>query len=153
MKYRQHGYRDSDQEGERERDRERPPRQELTMEEKIQRRSMRKATDREANEVLRCHVCGRNIGDVGTIGFDSACPYCSAPLHCCRSCTHFDTSARWQCRGEIREAVADKSKANQCQLYRPRLVLDFTGRRGAPRAQPRSSSDPRAQFESLFKRT
>ena len=150
MKYRQHGYQDSDRRDESERRRP-PQRQQLTNEEKIQRRSMRKATNREANEVVRCHVCGRAVEDAGTIEMRSTCPHCNAPMHCCRTCTHFDTSARWQCRAEIEQAVGDKSKANTCALYRPRLVLDFTGRRGGPPSQGRSN-DPRSQFESLFKR-
>jgi len=150
MKYRQHGYQDSDRRDESERKRP-SQRQQLTNEEKIQRRSMRKATNREANEVVRCHVCGRAIEDVGTIETRSTCPHCNAPMHCCRTCTHFDTSARWQCRAEIEQAVGDKSKANACALYHPRLVLDFTGRRGGTQSQGRSS-DPRSQFESLFKR-
>jgi hypothetical protein len=151
VKYRQRGYRESERRDERD---QRPPpqqRQQLTEEERIQRRSMRKATSREANEVVRCHVCGRNVDDGGTIGLESRCPHCSAPLHCCRACAHFDTAARWQCRTEIKAAVPDKTKPNTCRLFRPRLVLDFTGRRGSGQ-RGAAASDPRAQFESLFKR-
>ena len=45
----------------------------------------------------------------------------------------------------------DKGKANQCRQFQPRLVLDVTGRRSAPKSGGKSN-DPRAQFESLFKR-
>ena len=91
-KYRQAGYQDSDANEPRER--QRPPRQELSMEEKIQRRSMRKATNREANEVVRCHACGRNVPEDHAIGPSTTCPFCTAALHVCRACTHFDSSAR-----------------------------------------------------------
>jgi len=151
MKYRQHGYRDSERQDERE---ARPaPQRQLTDEERIQRRSLRKATDREANEVVRCHSCGRGVMDWGVIGVDTTCPHCRVPLHCCRACTHFDTSLRWQCRAEIKAPVADKNKANPCELFSARRVLDFTGRRtsGASSNGPRSN-DPRSQFENLFKR-
>ena len=155
-KYRQRGYQESDRRAESEP--ERPPRPELTEEEKIQRRSMRKATNREANEVVRCHACGRNVADIGTIVTDTACPHCAAALHCCRTCKSFDSSARWQCRAEIVEAVGDKAKANACAHFSPRLVLDFTGRRnqGNPGGQGGgtrgNSNDPRSQFENLFRR-
>lgn len=145
-KYRHRGYRDSESKDEREH--KRPPKKNLTTEEKIQRRSMRHAIDREAHEVVRCHVCGRGAQDFDTIGFTTSCPSCDAPLHCCRTCRNFDTAARWECRAEINEAVGDKNKANQCALYAPRLVLDATGRR----SKASKSNDPKSQFESLFKR-
>ena len=144
-KYRHRGYQDSGERDQPERDR--PPRQELTMEERIQRRSMRKATDRNANEVVRCHACGRNVPDDQPIGSRSMCPSCLAPLHCCRACSHFDSSARWQCRAQIAAPVSDKGKANDCTSFSARLVLDVTGRRSTPK-----SNDPRSQFEDLFRR-
>jgi hypothetical protein len=150
-KYRHQGYQDSGGNGD---DRQResngsPPRPALTPEERIQRRSLRHATAREATVVVRCPDCGRNVDSLGTIGRESNCPHCNAALHCCRTCRFFDTSARWQCRAEIAAAVAAKSKANDCTAYSPRLVLDSTGRRTAA---PGRSNDPRAQFDNLFKR-
>ena len=145
-KYRQRGYQESGRE-----EKERPASQqgkELSFEERIQRRSMRKATDREAREVVRCHACGKNIEDFGAIGSATSCPHCNAPLHCCRLCKHFDSSARWQCRAEITAAVSDKNKANHCGQYAPRLVLDFTGRRSS-KHRP---NNPKSAFDDLFKR-
>jgi hypothetical protein len=145
-KYRQPGYQDSESEG-----RERPksaPRKSLTKEERIQKRSLRHAIDREAKEVVRCHNCGRNVESFGAISAETACPHCNAPLHCCRTCVHFDSASRWQCRAEIDEPVDAKSKANDCTEYRARLVLDVTGRRSSTP----QSNDPKAQFENLFKR-
>jgi hypothetical protein len=149
VKYRQHGYNDSDRKDEREH--RRPARQNnLTQEEKIQRRSMRHAIDRDAREVLRCYACGRNFTDLGAIGFATGCPGCAAPLHCCRICTHFDSSAQRQCRAEITETVSDKIKANSCTKFEPRLVLDVTGRRTS--GSSAGGNDPKSQFDSLFKR-
>ncbi len=148
QKYRHRGYRETERE---ERDHSKPPpRPELTTEERIHRRSLRKATNREANDVVRCHNCGWNVQDFGTIGPTTGCPKCNAPLHCCRTCNHFDSAARWQCRADIPEAVSGKSEANQCTHYRPRLVLDATGRR--TQTASGGSSDPRSQFENLFKK-
>jgi len=149
-KYRQRGYMESEREEQR--SRPRAPRQDLTPEERIQRKSMRHAIDRQAHEVLRCHDCGRNVFDLDSVGPDAACPHCRAALHCCRACQNFDVAARWQCRAPIEEAVGDKNKANRCGLYQPRLVLDATGRRSNGRAGGGRGDDPRSAFESLFKR-
>ena len=148
MKYRHQGYGDSSKRDEREY--RRPPRENLTTEEKIQRRSLRHAIDRDAREIVRCHACGHSYQEIGAIGFDTNCPKCAAPLHCCRICSHFDTSVRRQCRAEITEAIADKNKANNCTLYVPRLVLDVTGRR--TKASSAGGTDPKSQFDNLFKR-
>lgn len=147
-KYRHQGYRDSERE-ERPRDKP-PPRKELTKEERIQRRSMRHAIDREANEVVRCPNCGRNAQGLGAIAADTTCPNCNAPMHCCRTCRQFDSAARWQCRAEIEAAVENKTKANDCAEYSPRLVLDVTGRRTGSGSG--SGGNARSQFEDLFKR-
>ena len=147
-KYRHQGYRDSERE-ERPRDKA-PPRKELTKEERIQRRSMRHAIDREANEVVRCPNCGRNAQSLGAITPQTNCPHCNAPMHCCRTCRQFDSAARWQCKAEIEAPVENKVNANDCAEYSPRLVLDVTGRRTGSGSGP--SGDARSQFESLFKR-
>jgi hypothetical protein len=146
-KYLQRGYQDSDSES---RERQKPPpRKDLTAEERIQKRSLRHAIDREAKEVVRCHNCGRSVESFGAITTETECPHCRAPLHCCRTCTHFDSATRWQCRAEITEPVGDKNKSNQCSEYHSRLVLDVTGRRsGTPK-----SNDPKSQFDNLFKRS
>ena len=145
QKYRQRGYRES----EREQDRRPQPVPQLTPEEKAQQRAMRHAVSREAQEVVRCQNCGRNVHGFGAIGPETVCPNCSASLHCCRACRHFDTSTRWECRAEIAERIPEKGKANTCALFAARLVLDATGKRVEA---PSSGSDPKSAFESLFKR-
>ena len=147
-KYRHQGYMDSERKN-RESGPDQPSSRDLTTEERIQRRSMRHAIDREAREVIRCHVCGRGTQGFDIIAPDTACPSCRAPLHCCRTCRQFDSAARRQCRAEITEAVGDKSKANGCAQYAALLVLDSTGRRSNT---PNGSGGPREQFENLFKR-
>lgn len=155
-KYRHSGYQDSGDD-DRSEDR-RPPqrRQDLSFEEKIQRKSMRHAIDRDTREVLRCHTCGYIVEDHGAVGFTSTCGKCQAALHCCRNCTHFASDARWQCRATIEEPVSDKLKNNECRQFEARLALDHTGRRsrsapagGGSRA---SSNDPKEAFHNLFKR-
>ena len=146
-KYRQQGYQDSSR-SDRERKRT-PPITPLTPEERAQQRALRHAVQREASEVLRCPNCGRNVIASGTLGQASLCPHCAAPLHACRACRHFDTSARWECRADIAASVPEKSKANDCSSFSARLVLDATGKRAAAVG---SSNDPKSMFENLFKR-
>ena len=152
-KYRHQGYQDGDRNDRDDRGGPRgpqAPRPKLSMEERIQKKSLRVATDRAAKGVIRCHQCGRNIQDFGEISEKSTCPSCHAPLHCCRACRSFDVQARWQCRAEIDAAVGDKAKANECAAFEPRIVLDSTGRRsGTPQG---SSGGPREAFDNLFKR-
>jgi hypothetical protein len=148
-KYGHKGYQDSSRE-DRDRDRPRtPPPSPLTPEQRAQQRSLRHAVQREANEVMRCPNCGRDVLASGAVGAETRCPHCAASLHACRACRHFDTGARWACRAPITEPVAEKSKANSCTLFEARLVLDATGKRAAAAG---NSSDPKSQFENLFKR-
>lgn len=150
MKYRQRGYRESERE---DRDRDRPPKEKRqgprTPEDRAQARGVRHAVARESAEVVRCPDCGRNIQALGAIGPDTSCPHCNAALHSCRACRHFDSSARWECRAPIQERVTEKGKANRCPSYEARLVLDATGKRSGTRS---GGSDPKSQFENLFKR-
>lgn len=143
-KYGQRGYMESERE---ERSSKPRPRKELSAEERLHRKGMRHAVDRDAHEVVRCHNCGRNADNQGPITFESRCTSCSAPLRCCRTCTSFDTAARWQCRAPIEAAVGDKNKPNRCSHYSARRVLDVTGKRTG-RKQPTSA---RSQFDDLFK--
>lgn len=155
-KYRQQGYQDSNRDDDRARSDRPAPRREMSPEERIQKKSLRHAIDREANEVVRCHNCGRNRDNAGAIAFDTRCNHCAAALHCCRTCRNFDSGARFQCRVPIEAAVGDKNRANSCDKYAARLVLDVTGRRssGGSNGGTRGGAggDPRSQFENLFKR-
>ena len=151
-KYRHQGYQDSDRNDRRESRSRRPSpngHSTLTKEELIHKRSLRHAIAREANEVIRCHNCGRNVATLDAISPAKTCPYCNVSLHCCRACLHFDSAARWQCRAEISRPVGDKSSGNDCTFYAPRLVLDTTGRRSD---SPRTGGGPKEDFDNLFKR-
>jgi len=148
-KYGHKGYQESTRD-DRDRDRKHaPPTSPLTPEQKAQQRSLRHAVQREANEVMRCPNCGRNISASGAVSSDARCPHCGSSLHACRACMHFDSSARWECRAPIAAPVADKSKANTCASFAARLVLDTTGKRTGTSG---SSNDPKSQFDNLFKR-
>ena len=81
MKYRQRGYRDSERDDDRDRRSEQraPSRnQNIDPQQRYQRRGLRHALDRSANEVIRCHVCGRSVQQQA-IGHDTSCPGLSGP--------------------------------------------------------------------------
>lgn len=150
MKYKQKGYRESEQR-DRDRDRRDPPKPRTPEE-----RQLRHMMERSARVILRCHQCSADAGPVDSLASDAVCNACAAALHCCRNCANFDTGARWECREAIPEAVLDKTAANACALFKANTVLDATGRRSAGTSGSGggavSSSDARAAFDSLFKK-
>ena len=121
----------------------------------------------QAVAASRCYSCSTALPP-GT-DFRGTCPKCNAALHCCKQCTYFEPSTRFQCLKPIPVRIAVKDQANECNLFKPR----FTVARDAvhPPAQngnghsnghsvplpnvaaPRNASDARAAFDSLFKKS
>ncbi len=107
----------------------------------------------------RCYSCATTLPQ--EITFNSACPKCGAALHCCKQCVNFDSSTRFQCVKPIPVRIAVKDQANTCGLFMPRVTVardalpsgtaPRIGENGAAPA-PRSASDARAAFDSLFKK-
>ena len=109
----------------------------------------------------RCFNCSGMLA--AEIDFKGVCPKCAAALHCCKQCSHFDTSTRFQCLKPITVRVALKDQANECALFSPRVTV---ARDAAPQSQssmmsppktampaaPRSAQDARAAFDNLFKK-
>lgn len=126
-------------------DRQRPKPPDLGNREQVRR--LRQAMDRSAEQVLRCQQCGhQQHAEAAMIGPRTTCEKCGAPLHSCRHCSHFDTSRASRCRLDIRLDVG-AAAANECSSFRPRLVLDATGKR----LGGRTSRDARDAFDSLFR--
>lgn len=126
-----------------ERQKPRPP--DLGNREQVRR--LRQAMDRSAEQVLRCQKCGhQQHAEAAMIGPLTTCEKCGTPLHSCTHCVHFDTSRASHCRKEIRLAVG-AAAANECEDFRPRLVLDATGKR----LGGKTSRDAKSAFDSLFK--
>ena len=147
-KYRHSGYMDSDRDANRAKKREKPP-------EKREPRPpadlprLGRGMERSASEVSRCSSCGNALEPGFHASPDTSCPHCFSPLHCCRNCNFFDTSARFQCAQPILAPISVKTSANSCDLFRMRSVLDATGRRAAT---PGGPSDPKKAFDALFKK-
>ena len=69
----------------------------------------------------RCWNCV-SLLPAGT-DFRSPCPKCSAALHCCKQCSYFEPSTRFQCRKPVPVRVAYKDQANECELFQPRVTV------------------------------
>ena len=110
----------------------------------------------------RCFNCATALPP-GT-DFNGACPKCAAPLHCCKQCTHFEPSTRFQCLKPIPVRIAYKDKANECTLFTPRVTVAREGTSNgaspsspAPASSsgppaPRNADDARSAFDKLFKK-
>ncbi|MCX6623172.1 MAG: hypothetical protein NTY38_19325 [Acidobacteria bacterium] len=106
----------------------------------------------------RCHNC--SVALPQSLDFKGNCPKCNAALHCCKQCTNFEPSTRFQCLKPIPVRIAGKDRANECEFFEPRVTV---ARDAAPASmtisaapvntsQPRASTDARAAFDSLFKK-
>lgn len=114
----------------------------------------------------RCFNCA--VALPAGIDFKGTCPKCHAALHCCKQCVHFEPSTRFQCTRQVPVRIPSKDQANTCELFAPRVTVARDGLPEGPTsgvrsgngsmlssssaAPPRSASDARAAFDSLFKK-
>lgn len=159
-KYRQPGYMSSDDRGERRpRGEDRPkqsgPRPPIDVTGPRLPRLVQAVT------ASRCYSCSTHLPE--GIEFNGNCPKCNADLHCCKQCSHFEPSTRFQCLKPIPVRIPLKDKANDCTLFSPRVTV---ARDAPPGMQPafrerasppvadglRNSSDARDAFDRLFKK-
>jgi hypothetical protein len=107
----------------------------------------------------RCFNCSTTLPP--GMEFAGNCPKCNAELHCCKQCSHFEPSTRFQCQKPIPVRIAVKDKANECALFTPRVTVarEGTNSNGAPPPQPsanvpapRNPEDARSAFDRLFKK-
>jgi len=151
-KYRHRGYQDSNGSDRRGSDRPRPsgPRPPIDV------TGPRLPRLVEAVAASRCYSCGTALPH--GIDFKGNCPKCNAALHCCKQCVHFDTSTRFQCRKPVPVRIAVKDANNECEMFMARVTVardaapPGLGATSANIAIPRTASDARAAFDSLFKK-
>ncbi len=104
----------------------------------------------------RCFNCSTALS--GDIDWKGKCPKCGSALHCCKQCTNFEPSTRFQCVKPIPARIPLKDQANECELFKPRVTIarDVAPvNHSMPQASapsPRSPSDARAAFDNLFKK-
>ena len=115
----------------------------------------------QAVTASRCYNCSTTLPS--GIEFSGACPKCNADLHCCKQCSHFEPSTRFQCLKPIPDRIPFKDKANDCAQFSARVTVardapagmqpTFRDRQAVPMQDPpRSPSDARNAFDRLFKK-
>jgi len=69
---------------------------------------------------LACYRCGESLAALPLpLSRRDQCPACSADLHVCRMCRHFDRSVPRQCREDGAEDVTEKERPNFCDWFQP----------------------------------
>ena len=159
-KYRQNGYMDSDRESRAPRDdRSKPqgPRPPID----ITGPRLPRLVQHVA--AARCFNCSTALPD--GVDFTGNCPKCNSPLHCCKQCSQFEPSTRFQCLKPIPVRIPLKDKANDCASFTPRVTVAREGTAGSSSQQPmsappvnsgppapRNADDARSAFDKLFKK-
>ncbi|WP_321469983.1 hypothetical protein [uncultured Paludibaculum sp.] len=108
----------------------------------------------------RCYNCATPLPP--GMDFSGTCPKCSVALHCCKQCSYFEPSTRFQCMKPIPERIAYKDKANECTFFRARVTVardsapvSAAARPAADRPEvlaPKTANDARIAFDNLFKK-
>jgi hypothetical protein len=113
----------------------------------------------ESVTASRCYSCATPLPM--DVDFTGNCPKCSVALHCCKQCSYFEPSTRFQCLKPVPLRISPKDGANQCTFFRARVTV---ARDSAPPASisrvsdrpevatPKSASDARIAFDNLFKK-
>jgi hypothetical protein len=112
----------------------------------------------QAVAASRCFNCAATLP--GDIDFRGNCPKCGAALHCCKQCAYFEPSTRFQCMKPVPVRIAVKDQANDCTFFKPRVTVARDSAPPVPSLagpapnvpEPKSASDARAAFDSLFKK-
>jgi len=157
-KYRQRGYMDSGRdysgnEGREQRPRPQGPRPPIDVTGPRLPRMVQSVT------AARCYNCSTALPS--DLDWRGNCPKCGVALHCCKQCAHFEPSTRFQCLKPVPVRISPKDTANECELFKPRVTV---ARDSAPSngngagivtpsvPAPKSATDARAIFDSLFKK-
>ena len=69
---------------------------------------------------LTCWKCDTPLeGLPERIPFRETCEACSAYLHCCVACVHYQPGLPNDCRIPDTEPIADREKYNYCEEFKP----------------------------------
>lgn len=158
-KYRQQGYMDSDRDGKGGYREERPKPQGPRPPIDVTGPRLPRLVQHVA--ASRCFNCSTTLPP-GT-DLNGTCPKCGADLHCCKQCSHFEPSTRFQCLKPIPVRIAIKDKTNECALFTPRVTVAREGTNNGPAVPPppaanpgppapRNPEDARNAFDKLFKK-
>jgi hypothetical protein len=106
----------------------------------------------------RCYNCATALAS--DFDFRGDCPKCGVALHCCKQCSFFEPSTRFQCTKPIPVRIAGKDTANECTFFRQRVTVARDTPppvAGPPSVRldaegPKSATDARIAFDNLFKK-
>ncbi|MBN2310316.1 MAG: hypothetical protein JXR94_15185 [Candidatus Hydrogenedentes bacterium] len=93
--------------------------------------------------MMQCHKCGHEWTTPKRVklpGVKESCEHCSAYLHCCLNCRHYDPGQNNQCRSHTAPWVADKEGCNFCDEF-DFADSDATAARDAGEGQARAALD------------
>ena len=69
---------------------------------------------------LACYRCGASLAVLTLpLSRHDQCPNCSADLHVCKMCVHFDERVPRKCREDGAEDVTEKERPNFCDWFKP----------------------------------
>ena len=69
---------------------------------------------------IACYRCGESLATLTLpLSRQDQCPACSADLHVCKMCVHFDRNVPRQCREDGAEDVTEKERTNFCDWFKP----------------------------------
>ena len=69
---------------------------------------------------IACYRCGESLAALSLpLSRQDQCPACSADLHVCKMCMHFDRHVPRQCREDGAEDVTEKERTNFCDWFKP----------------------------------
>ena len=88
----------------------------------------------------RCYNCATTLPPETDL--TGNCPKCNAELHCCKQCSHFEPSTRFQCLKPIPVRIPVKDKANECTSFTPRVTVARDGTRSVRAAALRRRRVP-----------
>jgi ribosomal protein S27E len=94
-------------------------------------------------EAVRCARCGNELTVAAASSAEGRCGRCGADLHACSQCTHFDTSAAFECQRPIRARISQDVR-NTCPEFEPRTTVERETKSSAP-------ASARQAFDDLFK--
>jgi hypothetical protein len=99
-------------------------------------------------EVVKCVRCGTELTVALAWSPVGQCVKCQSDLHSCAQCTHFDSSATFECHKPIPARVSPKDARNDCAHFEPRTTVE---RETKSASSPNSQSSAKKSFDDLFK--
>ncbi len=99
-------------------------------------------------EVIKCARCGAELTTAIAWSPTGTCARCGADLHTCAQCSHFDTSAPFECQKPISARVSPKDARNECTHFEPRRTVE---RETKSATTPGTASSAKKAFDDLFK--